>query len=216
MRFLQIKHRTEGNNAGRINLRVRHIIMTLDVIEIDGISDARLLIQIHQITLQIWIVDDTVQVALEMAVIHGVEANKSAKKSPVCFDNAVPKQVSTFGQTLFELVERFKKSAARNLIRPLARSETRPVNAIVYIVVQKIGELRVLGFDGFWEKIDVLILGELIKYIIEHATDVVFAIINDPFSFLVPKHRHGDALIVIWVGCLVSFTKKLKAVDRIG
>ena len=64
--------------------------MTLDVIEIDGIGDARLLVQIHQITLQIWIVDDAAKIALEMAVIHGVEANKSAKKPPVRLDNTVP------------------------------------------------------------------------------------------------------------------------------
>ena len=71
-------------------MRVRHVVMTLDVIEIDGIGDARLLIQIHQITLQIGIVDDTAQVALEMAVIDGVEPNERAKKPPVRLDNTVP------------------------------------------------------------------------------------------------------------------------------
>jgi hypothetical protein len=64
--------------------------MTLDVIEIDGISDARLLVQIHQIALQIWVIDDSAQVALEMAVIDRVEPNKRAKKPPVRLDNMIP------------------------------------------------------------------------------------------------------------------------------
>ena len=44
MRFREIKHGTDGNDAGRINFRVRHVVMTLDVIEVDGFGDSRLLI----------------------------------------------------------------------------------------------------------------------------------------------------------------------------
>ena len=73
-----------------------------------------------------------------------------------------------------------------------------------------------LPFDVFWEKIDVPIFGELIKYVVEHATNVVLAIVHDPFRFLVPKHRHGDPLTVIWVGCFVGLAQELKAIDWIG
>ena len=73
-----------------------------------------------------------------------------------------------------------------------------------------------LGFDILWEKIDVLIFGELIKCIVEHATNVVLAIIHDPFRFLVPKNRHSNALAVIWIGCLVGLAQELKAIDWIG
>ena len=71
-------------------MSVRHVVMTLDVIEIDGIGDAGLLIQIHQITLQIWVIDNTSQIALEMAVIDRVEPNKRAKKPPVRLNNTAP------------------------------------------------------------------------------------------------------------------------------
>ena len=67
-----------------------------------------------------------------------------------------------------------------------------------------------------WEKIDVFILGELIKHVIEHVADVVLAIINNPFAFFVPEHWHSHALIEIRISCPVSFTQKLKPVDRIG
>src|SRR4029077_5925890 len=89
VRFRQIKYGAEGNNARWVNVRMRHVIMALDVIEINGVGDARLLIQIHQVALQIWIVDDTPQIALEMAVIDDVEANKGAKKSPVRLDDSI-------------------------------------------------------------------------------------------------------------------------------
>jgi hypothetical protein len=38
----------------------------------------------------------------------------------------------------------------------LARGETRPVNAVVYVVIQKTRKLCVFGFDVFWKKIDPL------------------------------------------------------------
>ena len=140
-----------------------------------------------------------------MAVINGIEAHERAKKSPVRLDNATSKQVSTFRQTLFKFFERFKNSAAGNFVRPLARGETSSVNAVVYIVVQKGRELRVLGFDVFWKKIQILILSKVIKHVVEHATDVVLAIVDDPLRFLVPEDRHGHALIEMRIGCFVSF-----------
>jgi MFS transporter, SP family, galactose:H+ symporter len=44
VRFFQIERRTDGNNSGRINFSVRHVIVALDVIEIDSLGDAWLLI----------------------------------------------------------------------------------------------------------------------------------------------------------------------------
>ncbi len=53
--------------------------MPLDVIEVHRLSDARLLVQIDQVALQIWIIDDAPQVAFEMAVINRVETHQRAK-----------------------------------------------------------------------------------------------------------------------------------------
>jgi len=44
VRFPQIKQGADGNDSSRINLSVRHVVMTLDVIEVDRVGDARLLI----------------------------------------------------------------------------------------------------------------------------------------------------------------------------
>jgi len=52
MRFGEIHCRANGDDARGINLGVRHVVMTLDVIEINSVGDAWLLIQIHQKALQ--------------------------------------------------------------------------------------------------------------------------------------------------------------------
>ena len=44
MRFPQIKHGADRNDASRINLSVRHVVVALDMVEIDGVCDAWLLI----------------------------------------------------------------------------------------------------------------------------------------------------------------------------
>ena len=68
---------------------MRHVVMPLDMIEVDRLGDARLLVQIHEVALQVWIIEDAPQVAFEMAVINGVKTHKRAKQSPVRLDNTV-------------------------------------------------------------------------------------------------------------------------------
>ena len=41
--FCEIEYGTNGNDPGRINLGMRHVVMALDVVEVDRIGDARLL-----------------------------------------------------------------------------------------------------------------------------------------------------------------------------
>ena len=44
MRFREVKQRTNGNDSRRINFRVRHVVVALDMVEVDGVGDARVLI----------------------------------------------------------------------------------------------------------------------------------------------------------------------------
>jgi hypothetical protein len=44
MRFSQVQHGADWNDASRIDLSVRHVVVALDVIEIDRVGDAWLLI----------------------------------------------------------------------------------------------------------------------------------------------------------------------------
>ena len=85
----EIKRGTNRHDASGINFGMRHVIMPLDVIEVDRLSDAGQLIKVHQITLQVRVIDNAADVALKMAVINNIEPNERAEESPVGFDNAL-------------------------------------------------------------------------------------------------------------------------------
>jgi hypothetical protein len=61
----------------------------------------------------------------------------------------------------------------------------------------------VLVFDLSREKIDVFVTGKIIEPIVEHAADIVLAIVHNLLCLFVPKHRHSDAFVVIRISCLV-------------
>ena len=79
--------------------------MALDVIEIHRVGDTVALIQVHQVTLQIWVIDDSPQITLKVAVINNVESDERAEKSPIGFDDAVIEKKATLRQAFLQLIE---------------------------------------------------------------------------------------------------------------
>ena len=94
MRFGQIEFGADRYDAGGINFCLRHVVVTLDVIEIDGLGDTWVLVQIHQVSLKIWVIDNASDVALEVAVIDDVKPDQGAEKSPVGFDDAAAEEIA--------------------------------------------------------------------------------------------------------------------------
>jgi hypothetical protein len=72
---------------------VREVIVLLDVIEVHGLGNSQLLVEVGEITLEVWVIDDPAQTAFEMDVVDDVEANEGAKQSPVALHDSVSKQV---------------------------------------------------------------------------------------------------------------------------
>ena len=93
----QVERWPERDDSGGINFGVRHVIMTFDMIEINRLGDTGLLIQVHQVTLEVGVIDDAADVALEVAVINDVKPDERAKEPPIGFDDAVVEQVAAFG-----------------------------------------------------------------------------------------------------------------------
>ncbi len=94
VRQREVEQRTDRHDAGRVDVAVAAVIVPLDVIETDGVGDARHLIKIAQIIPQIWIVDDAPQIAFEVAVIDGVEANERREQPPIRFRDLPPDQIT--------------------------------------------------------------------------------------------------------------------------
>ena len=90
----KVDDRSQGNDAGGINLFVGHVIMALDMINTDRFGNARLLIEIEQVTLQARVIDDPAKIAFEMTVINDVEADQRAKQPPIGFDNPFSEQIA--------------------------------------------------------------------------------------------------------------------------
>ena len=93
----KVDDRSQGNDAGGINLFVGHVIMALDMINTDRFGNARLLIEIEHVSLQVWVIYDASEVAFEVPVVNHVEPNQRAKQAPVGFDEAIAEQITARG-----------------------------------------------------------------------------------------------------------------------
>ena len=93
----EVERWPERDDSGGINFGVRHVIMTLDMIEINRLGDTGLLIQVHQVTLEARVIDNTTDVAFEVTVIDNVKPDERAEKAPIGFDDAIVEQVTPFG-----------------------------------------------------------------------------------------------------------------------
>jgi hypothetical protein len=63
-------HYTHG-----INVIMCNIVMTFDMIEIDRVGNAFLLIQVLEISKKIRIIHDTLNVAFKVSMIHGIKSD---------------------------------------------------------------------------------------------------------------------------------------------
>ena len=70
---------SDRHDAGRVDGIVRHVVVAFDVIEIHRRRDARLLIKVHQVALEVWVIEDAPEAAFEVDVIDHIEADEVQK-----------------------------------------------------------------------------------------------------------------------------------------
>ena len=95
MRALQVQQRSQGDDASRVDIIVRHVVVPFDVVEIDRLGHARKLIEILEITGEMRVIDDAPEVAFEMTMVDGIEANERDEETPIGFDNLLAEQIPT-------------------------------------------------------------------------------------------------------------------------
>ena len=93
MRSRKIDLRTHWDNAGRIDSFVAAIVVRLDVIHVDRLGDARLLVEVAEIGGKVGVVGDAIQVALEVAYVDGIKAHYRREQAPVGLRDGVARQV---------------------------------------------------------------------------------------------------------------------------
>jgi len=89
VRGSEVLYRPERYDPGGIDVVVRDVIMSFDVVEVDCVGDAVDLVEISQVTEQVGIVGNASKVALEMAVVDGVEPHQRGEQSDVGFGELI-------------------------------------------------------------------------------------------------------------------------------
>ncbi len=79
MGFIEINRWSRRYNPGRINALVAHVIVVLDMIHVNRLGHTRYLVEIFQVIPDIGVIDNTPQVALEVAHINGIEAHQGGE-----------------------------------------------------------------------------------------------------------------------------------------
>src|SRR5574339_583934 len=109
MRSLEILVRPQRDDARRIDGAMRHIIVTLDMVEINGLRDPIILVKISQIAEEMGIVRDSPHVAFEVNIIDGIEADQRHKQAPVGFHDPLSEEIPTVGKLIVEKIERVEE-----------------------------------------------------------------------------------------------------------
>src|SRR5260221_1138626 len=130
-----------------------HVVMPLDVVKIDGGGDTGLLVEVAEVTVQVWIIDDAAQVTLEVPKIHGIEANQGAKQAPIRLDDPPSEQKPLICQSCVELIQRGEKCAHRPFISKLRRGEAGVIKPIVDPLINESAQLGLFMTNFSWKKI---------------------------------------------------------------
>ncbi len=80
------------DDAGRVDVALHHVVVPLDVVEVDSISEARRLEEVARVRPQHRHLAELLAVALEVAVVHGVEAHQGDEEAHVGLGDGVAHQ----------------------------------------------------------------------------------------------------------------------------
>src|SRR5215210_2519001 len=138
VRFGEVEDRTLRHYASRVDALVAPVVVLLDVVHVDRLCDAWSLVEVLQIAPQVRVVHDTPQIALEVAVIDGVEANERGKEAPVGLRYAVATQEAPGGENLFPVVQSIEELRNGLFVCLLRGGETGAVHAVVHGLVDDV------------------------------------------------------------------------------
>lgn len=105
----QIQLRTDGHDAGGVDVVVRHVVVPLDMVEVHGVRDTGYLIEVPEIAGKIRVVDDAPEIAFEMAMVDGVEPDQRDEESPIGFDTLSAEEVAVLAESRLQLIQRGKE-----------------------------------------------------------------------------------------------------------
>ena len=75
----EIQSGSQRHDSSRVDLSVSDVVVPLNVIKVYRFGDSRLLIKVHQVALEIRVIQNPPDITFEMTVINRIEPNERAK-----------------------------------------------------------------------------------------------------------------------------------------
>src|SRR5271166_4697843 len=130
-RLVKVEQRSDRDDAGRIDPLVALVIVPLDVTQVHRRGDAGDLKDIARIGPQIPVVDHLAHIALEVAVVDGIESHQRGEQPYVRLGKCVVAKEARLRKPLLEPVKRLEQRHHHLLVGGLGYGEACLVDAIV-------------------------------------------------------------------------------------
>lgn len=171
MGFVEVQFRAKRYDSGGIDRVVARVVVMLYVIDIAGWADFRVLVDVFDVIPQVGEIGERTQVALEMAVVDGVEADESGEQGDVGFGEVVSAKIASFAEKFVVFCQGIKKLGDGFIVGALLGGEACAVYAVVDWLVDIIENL----FDVFELRIGCkvdFVFCERVELLVEHAHDL--------------------------------------------
>src|SRR6266700_5582156 len=105
VRFEPVDERPLGHDPGRVDPVLRLVIVPLDLDEVRGVTESRMLEQVPRVTPEVAVVHQPVQIALEVDVVDGVEPGQRRVEPDVGLAELAAEQELAPGQPLLQRLQ---------------------------------------------------------------------------------------------------------------
>src|SRR5215470_18444654 len=191
----KIEDRPERNDSRRVHPAVASVVVAFDVIEVDRLGDAGMLVEVAGVRPEIRVVGEPAEVALEVVVVHRVEADERREEPPVGFGEPIAAEVTPAREPFLEPVEGREERHDRLLVGFLRRRKAGSVDA----VVERLVDAGVDRVDLRTERRRIVVAWRGVNRVerrIEHANDLGRLVADDRrvFAVLEDWYRHSSGV----------------------
>ena len=207
--------RTARDDAARVDGPVHLVVVPLDVVEVDRVAEPRRLEQVPRVRPQHRQLGQLLPVALEVAVVDGVEPDQRGEQPDIRLGDRVTQEVPPVREPVREPVERAEQPLVRVVVRLLGRGEPAPVDPVVHLRIDPLHHPVHLGPDRRRPEVrrPVAVVGPPLE---EQVPGDGREVVGDHLPARHVDHRrHGDPLVIAREAGEVGLLQPLDAEHRV-
>ena len=102
---VEVERRHHGDDSRRIDRAVRLVVMSADLLERDGVLDARPLVEIAQVRPEVAVLGNLAHRAFEVDLVDGVESDQSREQAPIGLERFGAEQEPARAEAGVEFIE---------------------------------------------------------------------------------------------------------------